>query len=342
LGDRLYADIAADDWARLRATVDGLTSDQPQATCECRLASGGGVRWVTWSLMGAFTENGTLAAFQLVGRDATRAREAETRADRQRQQMMQADKMIALGLLTSSVAHEVSNPNQVITMNAELLARIWRDVDAAIVAHQAQDAGATYGGLPAATVRAKAPDLIANLAAAAKRIAGIVGDLREFSRGGEVRSDEAVDINAVCRAAMSLLGHYLRPERCRFTVDLADDLPAVRGNAGRLEQVLVNLLTNAVQALAHAGQEVVLRTRIGGDGAVQIVVQDSGQGIPARLLPHVSSPFVTSKGAVGGTGLGLWVTTGIVRDHGGTIAFDSQPGRGTTVTVTLPAVPRSA
>lgn len=330
-GQNLYADISAEDWDRLRATVAGMAAERASAACECRLAAPGGVRWVAWSITGVFA-GPRLEEFQLVGRDITRAREAEAAADRARRRLARADRLAAIGLLTSAVAHEVSNPNQVVTMNAQLLERVLADLDPELARLAGE--GRSLGGLPAAVVRDSAPRLLAGISASAARIAAIVGDLRSFARSDA--ADQAVDLDAVAAAAAGLLAHQLAPGRCRFAFVRGPGLPPVRGDARRLEQVAANLLLNAVQALTDPGQTVELATGQ-RDGRVFLSVADGGRGIPPGLLPRLGEPFATTRPE--GLGLGLWISAGIVRGCGGSLAFAARPGGGTVATVELPALP---
>jgi polar amino acid transport system substrate-binding protein len=114
-------------------------------------------------------------------------------------------------------------------------------------------------------------------------------------------------------------------------------LPRVRGNSQRVEQVIVNLLLNACQALEGKGKEIVIATSFDPERAVVLLsVHDEGRGIAAEDLPRLTDPFFTTKREEGGTGLGLSVSAGIVKEHGGSLCFGSLPGEGTTVTLALP------
>ena len=185
-------------------------------------------------------------------------------------------------------------------------------------------------------MREQVPQLFEDLLQSGRRIKHIVEDLKAFARKEDAPRLEHVDLNAVARAAIRLAGPAVRKATRRFETDLAEGLPAVRGNAQRIEQVVVNLLVNACEALPDADRAVRLSTRADGAGRVLIEVWDEGVGIPPEHLSRVEEPFFTTKRERGGTGLGLSVSATIVQEHGGTLAFASSPGAGTTATVSLP------
>lgn len=171
----------------------------------------------------------------------------------------------------------------------------------------------------------------------ARRIKRIVEDLKDFARRDDAPAFEDVDLNAVVQAAVRLVEPSIRKATRRFQPAYAPDLPAVRGNAQRIEQVVVNLVMNACEALADPERAVSVET--GADrerGTVWLRVTDEGVGIAPEHLPRLTDPFFTTKRESGGTGLGLSVSAGIVKEHGGTLDFSSRPGSGTTVSMTLP------
>jgi signal transduction histidine kinase len=166
-----------------------------------------------------------------------------------------------------------------------------------------------------------------------RRTRGIVQALHNYSHGDDDRIVD-VDLHRGIDDSLDLLRHLLRGgiivER-RY-----GDLPRVRGNAGQLHQVFMNLLTNAAQAIGEKGGRITIDTARDGDRVV-ITVADDGPGIPPHLLGKIFDPFFTTKEVGQGSGLGLSIVHGIVERHGGTIAVASEPGRGTRFTVTLPA-----
>jgi polar amino acid transport system substrate-binding protein len=170
-----------------------------------------------------------------------------------------------------------------------------------------------------------------------RRIEQIIKHLKEYARQGAVESTQDVDANQVIQSTLTLLAPQIRKATHALRIELEDDLPPVRGNFGRLEQVLVNLVQNACQALPDPGKELVIRSAYHpSDGTVEIVVQDEGIGIPSEILENVRAPFVTTKREQGGLGLGLSIASTIVDEHNGRLDLVSKIGQGTRAIVQLP------
>jgi polar amino acid transport system substrate-binding protein len=145
-----------------------------------------------------------------------------------------------------------------------------------------------------------------------------------------------IDINEITRAAARLTGNLLKKSTNRFVEKYGTELPPIRGNSQRLEQVVINLLQNSCDALPNSEAAITIETGPAKGGQqLYLKVEDEGCGIPADSLNRVTDPFFTTKRGTGGTGLGLSVSAGIIKEHGGKINFSST-GRGTTVTITLP------
>ncbi len=268
-------------------------------------------------------------------RDISARRRGEEQARAQLQHLLRTDKLITLGVLAEGMAHDIGSPNQAILLDATLLQRACPDLLAALGGHNA--AGALIGGLEETEFRSKLPRLLSAIADGSRLISSIVQSLRAFSRDQPDSPDSEVDVNAAVASALELVSATIRKATQNMAVSLADDLPPVRGNAQRLQQVVINLVLNACQALPELAKGVRVSTRYDSDGErVVIEVADQGIGILAEHLGQVTSPFFTTKRAQGGTGLGLYVSQRIVDQHGGTLQFDSQPGSGTTATVRLP------
>jgi polar amino acid transport system substrate-binding protein len=260
------------------------------------------------------------------------------------QQLVQADKMAALGVLVSGVAHEINNPNGFILLNMPILKAALLDALEVLDAHRAGlPPDFTLAGLPYARLREELPRMLDEMLAGGRRIKHIVEDLKDFARRDDAPRLEPMDLNASVHAAVRLVQAQVARATRRLELDLAPGLPRIRGNPQRVEQVVVNLILNACQALPDPDRAVRLVTREDrAAGRVVLEVTDEGVGIPEEHLQRLTDPFFTTKREVGGTGLGLSVSARIVKEHGGELAFRSRVGEGTTVRLALPAAGREA
>jgi polar amino acid transport system substrate-binding protein len=170
-----------------------------------------------------------------------------------------------------------------------------------------------------------------------QRIKRIVNDLKDFARRDDSGRQQLIDLNTVVETALRLVDPSIRSATRHFSVEYGKELPQIMGNSQRIEQVVVNLVLNACQALPDPERAVALATRFDSEQhTVSLTVADQGVGIDGQHLPYLADPFFTTKRETGGTGLGLSISAGIVKEHGGLLSFDSTPGAGTTVTLSLP------
>ena len=233
-----------------------------------------------------------------------------TQRDRMEEQMSQTEKLTSLGLLAAGVAHEVNTPLAVISNYIQMLAKQMPEGDP----RQA---------------------IIDKIVKQTFRASEIVNNLLNFSRTGP--SDLAdVDLNRVVEETLSLVAHPLKASQIKVVKQLTEGIPPVRGSANKLQQVFLNLFLNARDAMPGGG---MLEVRSGAhNGSVEIEVVDTGNGIAREHIHRIFDPFFTTKATGRGTGLGLSVTYGIIKEHAGKIDVRSTPGRGTSFHVEFPAV----
>ncbi|HTU44328.1 MAG TPA: ATP-binding protein [Bryobacteraceae bacterium] len=224
--------------------------------------------------------------------------------------LMQADKLSSIGLLAAGVAHEVNTPLAVISTYAQMLAKQVSGDD-------------------------QKSKLLEKIAKQTFRASEIVNSLLNFSRTSPTDFLET-DLNRVIRETATLIEHQFQKAGVATRLNLATDLPLVRGNAGKLQQVFLNLFINARDAMP-AGGSLAIRTWA-ENGFAHAEVADTGQGIPPEHLARIYDPFFTTKAPKKGTGLGLSITYGIVQEHNGVIEVDSSPGRGTQFHLEFPTV----
>jgi len=242
-------------------------------------------------------------------------REQELR-DKQ-EQLVQAGKLATLGELTTGVAHELNNPLN----NIGLFVGNAVDLIELAVTEKGQIVGELRHAMQQVS---KATEIISHL--------------RTFGRAAPVNR-EAISLREVIARALSLMREQLRLREIEVTVDLGPEEPLVVGNEIQLEQVFINLLTNARDAVAESPRKQIRIAAAAGSGVVEVTVADSGHGIPPGLERRIFDPFFTTKQVGKGTGLGLSITYGIINEHGGTISVVSPPGDGATFLIHLPLAP---
>jgi polar amino acid transport system substrate-binding protein len=245
--------------------------------------------------------------------------------------------MASLGILVSGVAHEINNPTGLLLFNLPVLKKAYLAAQESLEDRFQESGDFMVGGLRYSMLREEAPRLFDEMHDGARRIKRIVDDLKDFARKDDSALDESVDLNQVVEASVRLVENSIKKATRRFELSLAPGLPPVKGNAQRIEQVVVNLVLNACQALPDPEKGIQVATELApGGGEILVTVRDEGMGIPQEHLSHLTDPFFTTKRDTGGTGLGLSVSAGIVKEHQGRLEFRSEPGQGTTAQVALP------
>jgi PAS domain S-box-containing protein len=280
---------------------------------------------------------GVPLGFRGVVRDITERKKAEEQAKLHQQQLMQASKMAALGVLVSGVAHEINNPNNFIMLNAPIMRDAWQSAFPILEEYYHENGDFLMGGMKYSDMRQHMPKLLAGVADGAERIKQIVANLKTYVRGDAADLSQRVDVNAVIQSSISLISNVIKNATSHFSIRYGAGLPPVRGSFQRLEQVIINLIQNACQALADKNQGIFVSTGLDDTrNHIVIRVQDEGMGIPPEHLARIREPFFTTKQESGGLGLGVSISSRIVEEHGGAVRFTSQPGAGTTVEITLP------
>jgi two-component system NtrC family sensor kinase len=243
-------------------------------------------------------------ALLLIARDVTTEREMRTR-------LMEADRLAAVGELVAGVAHEVNNPLSSISAFSQLMLR-----DETLTASQR--------------------DSLDVIKSETMRASQVVKDLLAFARRSEPHR-ELVDLNDVIARTLRLRGYQTTTSQITVETALCPDIPHVAGDARQLQQVCLNLVINAVQAMTPMGGGTLRILTSGDDRRVVMDVRDTGPGIPDRVRARIFEPFFTTKDEGEGTGLGLSVSYGIIAAHGGSIEAMESSSMGTTMRVTLPS-----
>ena len=248
--------------------------------------------------------------------DVTESIEKET-------QLIQASKMTTLGMMAAGMAHEINQPLNVIQICADFFLKMLK---------RGQP-------VPDADLRSMANDIISNV----NRATGIINHVRNFARQSDVATSR-VNINAPIEDVFKVLGHQIKAHQIELDLDLDCDIPYVLADHNRLEQVFINLVTNAIDAMdekvelpEHKGmtKRMAIRT-FAHSGNVVVEVTDNGIGMSKEVQEKLFEPFFTTKKIGKGTGLGVSISYGIIKDYNGGIEIDSRPGRGTTFILRFP------
>ncbi len=245
--------------------------------------------------------------------DITERKRVQAQLERQREVLYQNEKLAALGTMAAGIAHEMNNPLGIITTRIEVML---------LDAEQQQ--------LPAQVLE----DLQV-LHRASQRVARIAASLRSFAR--HTPGDRVpLDLNAIVDESLQLMRKPLAADNVQVVASLDRALPPILGDTTTLHQVLMNLITNAREAMTAGGHIRIETSPADRPGWIRLLVADTGPGIPAEEISRIFDPFFTTKRT--GTGLGLSVTYGIIQEHGGTVDVQSRPGAGTTFILSFPAI----
>lgn len=262
------------------------------------------------------------------------AADMEELAKERARQLVHADRMTTLGVLSAGVAHEINNPMTFISGNVQILNDCWpavRDrVEAGLAKDGDEDSRLRF-------IMEEVPKIHAGIAKGVERITKIVSGLKAYAHPGS-DTTEPIDVNACVEQSLELCANALKN---RVTVEkhLADSLPVVMGDGQQIDQVLINLIVNASDALpAEGGGTLRIETTAEADG-VRITVEDDGPGLPPEIIEQIWKPFFTTKEPGEGTGLGLSIIQGIIQSHGGTIHAENRESGGARFTIRLPGQP---
>lgn len=240
-------------------------------------------------------------------------------------QLVQSEKMAAVGQLSAGVAHELNNPLGGILGYAQYTLEKMNNKPFADLTEKDFEAYKKH---------------LRDIEAQSRRCKTIVQNLLKFSRSSSKIDLAEVDINGALVETITLIEHQMTMYKVKLTTDFQEGIPPVRANAGMLQQVFTNIIINALHAMPEGGDLIISSRHSPGlgefSGAVEISFIDTGCGIPAEIQKNIFEPFFTTKAIGKGTGLGLSVSYGIIKEHGGEIKMESVVGCGTTFTIILP------
>lgn len=250
-------------------------------------------------------------------------------------ELQQADKLASLGQLVSGIGHEINNPNQFIKGNIKIIQQAFEDILPILDEYSKEHPDLKIARLKYDFFRENILTLINDMAHGSDRIKGIVEGLRKFARRDEGELIDNVDINTIIHEGARLVEKQIT-KSANIEFDLESDIPVFKGNSQKLEQVMINLMINAAQAMPDDRKGSIKISTRKNDETLIITVEDDGMGMSESTLKRLFDPFFTTKRAKGGTGLGLSIAYRIIEEHKGSISVGSKLGEGTTFTIKLP------
>ena len=262
---------------------------------------------------------------------------AEQEARTHQEHLCHASKMATIGTLAAGVAHEINNPITCVSLDITILKELWKSLIPIVERYRHETENLKVRQMDFKTLYERTPKLLEHMEKGAERIQNIVNELKDFSRVSSTTMENDVSINTAVEKAVALLDNLLRKTTNHLTVVLLPDPPLFKGNMQKVEQVIVNLLVNAAQALSD--KEGKIKVATGYDALsnyVTVAVMDTGTGMSRETLERIRDPFFTTKQNSGNTGLGLAISQRIMEDHGGYMVFESTPGEGTHATLYFP------
>lgn len=283
---------------------------------------------------------------------STKAKKEQLKAYEQsklrEKQLIQADKMTSLGILVAGVAHEINNPATSLMLNAPSLKKAWASFTPILDDHFKKNPDNAFCSMSYPELSERIELMLTAIEDGSARIKQIISELKDFSRPSGTAMDDEIDINRLVKKSVELMRPSLKKTVPELIVDQTPDLPLVRGNFRKLEQVLINLLVNAGQAMEtqngtpdtnalNPGQKILIKTdQDTRSGYVSIEVSDTGPGLSEKNIKNITEPFFTTRRDEGGTGLGLSISEKIINDHKGILEFHSRDNQGLTAKILLP------
>ncbi len=275
-----------------------------------------------------------------VWQDITEEIKLRQESDYRLQQIIQADKLASLGEVVAGVAHEINNPNSFITYNIPILEETWKIFEPIL-----KDFGRQHPYWQKSNINMTMNDLcqdmneiIEAIKIGSDRITNVVENLKEFARVDESTNFKPVQINEVVEKTLVIVGGQLRKAASDIQVNLTKGLPLINGHFQKLEQVVTNLLVNAAQAIPDREKgKISITTRfLKRLNCILLEIIDNGVGMKPDVMKYIFEPFFTQRRNAGGTGLGLSVSYGLIKEHYGKIGVHSKPGIGSRFTIFIP------
>ncbi len=280
--------------------------------------------------------DGTLFATCIIKESTSLQHSTDTTTDNSTQQV---DNIAALSTLISGIAHEINNPNNIISLSTDLVRDIWNEVYEYIESNTLDSSDIVIHGQDIASLSQNVRNLLDNILSSSDRIDRTISAIRDFVRIDSTEKMTDCNIVSIIKSSLMLCDDIIRKSTSDFIVQYDHDIPHVMAYLRLVQQAIVNVIKNACEALTERSQKITLSVQYKKEtNSVLLSITDEGQGIASDTLPQLYIPFFTTKRNRGNPGLGLSVTQSIMNKHKGSISIESKHGFGTTVVLRFPAV----
>lgn len=344
LSGQHFSELADPVWYRKSQFINSEGAEIRYDHEECRIVSSDGSSFpVLFSCSPLKDSDGKVTSHVCIASDISDRVEAEkalkdAEYEARQKQLLQKDKMETLSILVAGVAHEINNPNHVIASNNVFLRKSWESAIVIFEKFYTENGSFALGGIPYEKAREYIPQLMELIQGGSERIKNIVKELRDYARVEPAEITEEVSLNAVVKSAATLMSNIISKSSSDFSLVLDKDLPPVRGNYQKLEQVLINLIANSCQAMKERQGKLLITTAFEEENhRVNVKIEDQGKGMDDEIMRHIFDPFYTTRRDEGGTGLGLSISQTIIKEHNGKLSFKSEENRGTVAEILIPA-----
>ena len=330
--------ICPEDLSVLMEAVNHLLTQKKETQTEIRIQSHAGkLIWLKVKFFPVFNKAGTITRIASICTDITSLKDQTEREAQHREKMVQTEKLATLGMFISSIIHGLSNPLNYLLLNTEIVVRLWEKILPALDEYHRLHPGWSLSPIPYPKTRSMMPEIFRGLEEGAQKINAQILDLRAFIRNDVQNLNQKIHLPCLISSILPFCRDLIAKSTSNFELLLTPDLPKAKGNSQQIEIVIMNLLNNSCQALTDKSQKIILQTLYDDVRKnTGIRVTDEGMGISEKNLNKIRDPFFTTKGDKG-MGLGLSIVASIMENHRGTLDIVSTEGKGTVVTVWLPA-----
>jgi len=272
-----------------------------------------------------------------IAKNITEKKKLQIESERRLQQVILADRLKSLGEMVANVAHEINNPNNFVVQNISLLEKSWKLFQPIVEDYIGKTANEEYDQKFYSDLSDEMIELIESIKIGSKRISNVVSNLKGFVKA-DVDKFEIISVNKIIESSLKIIQSKINKSFHSFSLDFSGDLPNIIGDFQKLEQVIINLIVNSIQARRDGAQnKMSIKTRyIERLNSIYVEFYDNGQGISNDIIPKLFNPFFTTRREEGGTGLGLSISYEIIKKHNGFLNAHSIEGRGTAFKLFLP------